>query len=180
MHSIVFSHTRTIVANGVPATRSRRRNIRRANRIRCHARQRCITRVPAFFVGIIAARVVAAHQREVAEPGVGVDRLQVGRGAHRHAAGAVGLRVHLVRAEEVLLRVLIGAEGKVLDVVPDSPAAKAGIAPGAKLVAVNSRDYTDALMKASMRVFGGTLPSEQEMEFAVTCTQLLDEKGGPR
>ncbi len=46
--------------------------------------------------------------------------------------------------------VLIGAEGKVLDVVPDGPAAKAGIAPGMKLVAVNGRKYSDAGMKAAV------------------------------
>jgi predicted metalloprotease with PDZ domain len=44
---------------------------------------------------------------------------------------------------------LIG-EGKVLDVVPDSAAAKAGVAPGVKIVAVNGRDYTDAGLKAAV------------------------------
>jgi predicted metalloprotease with PDZ domain len=45
---------------------------------------------------------------------------------------------------------LLVAEGKVADVVPDGPAAKAGLAPGAKIMAVNGRDYTDAGMKAAV------------------------------
>ena len=60
----------------------------------------------------VARAAVAAHERMVAEPGVGVDRGQVGFGADGHAAGAVGVRVHLGGTEEVLLGVLIGAERK--------------------------------------------------------------------
>ncbi|MBY0456389.1 MAG: PDZ domain-containing protein, partial [Gemmataceae bacterium] len=37
---------------------------------------------------------------------------------------------------------LLNADGKVTDVIPDSPAAKAGIAPGAKVLAVNGRRYS--------------------------------------
>ena len=37
---------------------------------------------------------------------------------------------------------LLNGEGKVLDVVPDGPVAKAGIAPGMKLIAVNGRKYS--------------------------------------
>jgi predicted metalloprotease with PDZ domain len=45
---------------------------------------------------------------------------------------------------------LVGAEGKVLDAVPEGPATKAGIAPGMKLVAVNGRKYSDAGLKAAV------------------------------
>jgi predicted metalloprotease with PDZ domain len=48
------------------------------------------------------------------------------------------------------LGLLLGAEGKVTDVVPDSPAAKAGIAPGMKLIAVNGRKYSDSGLKAAI------------------------------
>jgi predicted metalloprotease with PDZ domain len=45
---------------------------------------------------------------------------------------------------------LFMAGGKVVDVVPDSPATKAGLAPGVTIVAVNGRDYTDALFKEAV------------------------------
>ncbi|MBA4064443.1 MAG: peptidase M61 [Isosphaera sp.] len=45
---------------------------------------------------------------------------------------------------------LLGADGKVTDVVPDGPAAKAGLAPGMKVVAVNGRKYSDAGVKAAV------------------------------
>ncbi len=44
---------------------------------------------------------------------------------------------------------LLVGDGKVLDVVPDSAAAKAGLAPGMKILAVNKRSYsTDELKTA--------------------------------
>jgi predicted metalloprotease with PDZ domain len=45
---------------------------------------------------------------------------------------------------------LLNSEGKVLDIIPDGPAAKAGIAPGMKLVAVNDRKYSDTGLKAAV------------------------------
>jgi predicted metalloprotease with PDZ domain len=44
----------------------------------------------------------------------------------------------------------INSEGKVVDVVPDGPAAKAGVAPGMKLVAVNGRKYSDTGLKGAV------------------------------
>jgi predicted metalloprotease with PDZ domain len=47
------------------------------------------------------------------------------------------------------LGLLLSAEGAITDVVPDLPAAKAGLAPGMKVLAVNSRRYSaDALKSA--------------------------------
>ncbi len=47
------------------------------------------------------------------------------------------------------LGLLLGAEGAVSDVVPDRPAAKAGLAPGMKVIAVNGRRFsTDAFKSA--------------------------------
>ena len=45
---------------------------------------------------------------------------------------------------------LLVGDGKVLDVVPDSAAAKAGLAPGMKLVAVNGRKFSPEELKAAV------------------------------
>jgi predicted metalloprotease with PDZ domain len=45
---------------------------------------------------------------------------------------------------------LLISDGKIADVVPDSPAAKAGLAPGVKLVAVNGRKYSPDGLKAAV------------------------------
>jgi predicted metalloprotease with PDZ domain len=62
---------------------------------------------------------------------------------------------------------LLVSDGKAADVVPDSPAAKAGLAPGVKLVAVNGRKYTADGLKAAVAATktGGKL-------------ELLTESGG--
>ena len=44
----------------------------------------------------------------------------------------------------------IVAEGKVTDVIPDSPATRAGLAPGMQIVAVNGREYSNANLKAAV------------------------------
>jgi predicted metalloprotease with PDZ domain len=48
------------------------------------------------------------------------------------------------------LGLLLGAEGAVSDVVPDMPAAKAGLAPGMKLLAVNGRRYSADGLKSAV------------------------------
>lgn len=73
------------------------------------------------------------------------------------------------------------ADGKVGDVVPDGPAAKAGVAPGMKLVAVNGRKYsTDGLKDAvAATKSGGKLELLTETgEFFKT--HPLDYKSGAR
>ena len=45
---------------------------------------------------------------------------------------------------------LLISDGKVMDVVPDSAAAKAGLAPGMKLVAVNGRKFTADELKLAV------------------------------
>ncbi|HSP14214.1 MAG TPA: PDZ domain-containing protein [Thermoanaerobaculia bacterium] len=45
----------------------------------------------------------------------------------------------------------INDEGRISDVVPGSPAAKAGIVPGARLIGVNGRRYTSDLLKIAVR-----------------------------
>jgi predicted metalloprotease with PDZ domain len=44
----------------------------------------------------------------------------------------------------------LGADGTVGDVVPDLPAAKAGLAPGMKVIAVNGRRYTSDGLKTAV------------------------------
>ena len=48
------------------------------------------------------------------------------------------------------LGLLLGPEGAVTDVVPEMPAAKAGLAPGMKVLAVNSRRYTADGLKTAV------------------------------
>jgi hypothetical protein len=53
------------------------------------------------------------------------------------------------------------AYGSVLDVIPGSPAARAGIAPGAKLVAVNGRAWNEDVLHdaiAATAAAGGLPP----------------------
>jgi predicted metalloprotease with PDZ domain len=45
---------------------------------------------------------------------------------------------------------LLTADGTVGDVVPDMPASKAGLAPGMKIIAVNSRRYTSDGLKSAV------------------------------
>jgi predicted metalloprotease with PDZ domain len=76
---------------------------------------------------------------------------------------------------------LLNGDGKVLDVVPGSPVAKAGVAPGMKLVAVNGRKYSDTLLKSAVAATKTTGKLElltETGEFYKTHT--LDYKGGAR
>jgi predicted metalloprotease with PDZ domain len=76
---------------------------------------------------------------------------------------------------------LLNAEGKVLDVVPDGPVAKAGVAPGMKLVAVNGRKYSDTGLKAAVATTKTTGKLElltETGEFYKTHT--VEYKGGAR
>jgi predicted metalloprotease with PDZ domain len=76
---------------------------------------------------------------------------------------------------------LLTSEGKALDIVPDGPAAKAGVAPGMKLVAVNGRKYSDTGLKAAVAVTktSGKLELLTETgEFYKT--HAIEYKGGAR
>src|SRR5262249_6641551 len=44
----------------------------------------------------------------------------------------------------------VGEGGKLGDVVPDSPAARAGLAPGAKLIAVEGRTFSETQLKDAL------------------------------
>ncbi|HEX9163745.1 MAG TPA: PDZ domain-containing protein [Thermoanaerobaculia bacterium] len=45
----------------------------------------------------------------------------------------------------------VGEEGRVSDVIPGTPAAKAGIVPGAMIVAVNGRKFTPEVLRNAVR-----------------------------
>ena len=46
---------------------------------------------------------------------------------------------------------MLNEEGRILDVLPGSPAAKAGIAPGAKLLGVNGRRFSETQVREAVR-----------------------------
>jgi predicted metalloprotease with PDZ domain len=46
---------------------------------------------------------------------------------------------------------IVGEDGAIDDVEPDLPAAKAGLAPSMKLIAVNGRKYTPAVLRAALK-----------------------------
>jgi predicted metalloprotease with PDZ domain len=53
------------------------------------------------------------------------------------------------------LGVLLDKDGRMLDVVEGSPAARAGVGPGMKLVAVNARRWTPEVLDAALRAGKG-------------------------
>ncbi len=54
------------------------------------------------------------------------------------------------------LGILLDPDGSLVDVIPGSPAAAAGIIPTMKLVSVNGRSYTPELLRAAVRSSTGT------------------------
>ena len=73
-------------------------------------------------------------------------------------------------------------QGDLQDVNPGSPAARAGVAPGMKLVAVNGRKWTkDVLLDAVRATKGSKEPLELLLENGdFLKTFRLDYHGGPR
>jgi predicted metalloprotease with PDZ domain len=73
-------------------------------------------------------------------------------------------------------------DGTMMDVVPNSPAARAGLAPGMKLIAVSGRAYSKARLLDAVRESAvGTSP----MEFLASNGEFfkeyaVDYHGGPR
>jgi predicted metalloprotease with PDZ domain len=76
---------------------------------------------------------------------------------------------------------LLLGDGKVLDVVPGSAAAKAGLAPGMRVVAVNKRNYSPEELKAAVAdtKTGGKLVLRTEVG-GFFDTHTLDYKLGAR
>src|SRR5262249_44148460 len=60
---------------------------------------------------------------------------------------------------------MVGNDGTVLDVNPELPAAKAGIAPGMKIVGVNGRSWSgDAIREAIAATKSEATPIELRVE----------------
>jgi predicted metalloprotease with PDZ domain len=57
--------------------------------------------------------------------------------------------------------IVLGDEGEMIDVVPNSPAAKAGLAPGMKLIAVNGRKFSNDILLDAIR---GTVKASAPLE----------------
>ncbi len=74
------------------------------------------------------------------------------------------------------------SDGAIADVVPGTPAAQAGLAPGMRLVAVNGRRWTPEILRDAIRAAkGGTEPIElllQDNDYFQTCR--VNYHGGER
>jgi predicted metalloprotease with PDZ domain len=64
----------------------------------------------------------------------------------------------------------VSEEGKLSDVIVGSPAYQAGLGPGMKLVAVNGRKYSPAILRTALQAAGG---SDQPIELLVENAQFL-------
>jgi predicted metalloprotease with PDZ domain len=74
----------------------------------------------------------------------------------------------------------VDEEGNIPDVIPDSPAARAGVAPGVKLTAVNGRRYSRDVLRDALRA-SATTPIELLVENGEFFrTHRLDYSGGER
>lgn len=73
-------------------------------------------------------------------------------------------------------------DGRILDAIPGMPAAQAGLAPGMKLVAVNGRRWSPAVLREALRgAQGGTGPIKLLVENAdYYATFVVDYHGGDR
>lgn len=80
------------------------------------------------------------------------------------------------------LGMVLGEKGEIGDVTPDSPAARAGIAAGMTLVAVNNRRWTPELLRTAIKeAKGGAAPIELLVENGdVFKTCAIDYHDGER
>ena len=76
----------------------------------------------------------------------------------------------------------VGSSGNISDVIPDSPAARAGVTPGAHIVAVNGRRYSSEALGDFLKAAAtGTGPIELILERGdLFSTAKIDYHGGAR
>ncbi len=71
--------------------------------------------------------------------------------------------------------------GRILDVVPGLPAARAGVAPGMRLVAIDGRRFTPDVVRASLREAQAGRPIDLLVENAeFFATHTVEYRDGPR
>jgi len=90
--------------------------------------------------------------------------------------------IHKIVDMRYSLGAFIGEEGDMLDVIPGTPAAKAGLAPGMRLIAVDGKKFTPDVIRDAVRLAAGTAsPTEllaQNGDFFKTYP--VDYHGGER
>jgi predicted metalloprotease with PDZ domain len=76
----------------------------------------------------------------------------------------------------------VAEAGRINDVIPGSPADRAGVAPGASLVAVNGRRFSREVLREAIRdARGGSRPAELLVENGeFFTTHRLEYDGGER
>ena len=76
----------------------------------------------------------------------------------------------------------VGSSGAISDVIPDSPAARAWVTAGARIIAVGGRRYSsDALSDLVKASKASTAPIELILERGdLFSTAKIDYHGGPR
>ena len=76
----------------------------------------------------------------------------------------------------------VGSSGGISDVIPDSPAARAGVTAGAHIVAVNGRRYSSEALSDFVKASNtSTVPIELILERGdLFSTSRIDYHGGPR
>ena len=81
-----------------------------------------------------------------------------------------------------MLGMWIGEDGRVRDVMPGSPAATAGVVPGAQILAVNGRRYTSDTLRSAIRDTRTTTAPMQIIYASgdIVNTASLDYRGGFR
>jgi predicted metalloprotease with PDZ domain len=80
------------------------------------------------------------------------------------------------------LGLIVKEDGSVVDVIPDKPADKAGVAPGMKVVAVNTRRFSSQVLRTAL---AGTKKGDGGVQLLVENgdyfqTYPLDYKGGEK
>ncbi len=89
-------------------------------------------------------------------------------------------RTHKIELTHSIGVIVDEKDGTIADVIPDSAAARAGVGPGMKLVAVNSRKWTPRLLREAVAA-SKTTPVELLLENGdYLRVHRLDYKGGAR
>ena len=123
-------------------------------------------------------RRVTLPSEEVPLDGLTLGGWNLGYGAKPSEAFKAAEKVSKSSDLTSSLGLRIGSEGSILDAIPDSPAAKAGIGPGMKIVAVNGRRFTPELLLTAIATAGKLELLLENGDFFTT--KSIPYSGGPR